>query len=171
MTGSARILEFPNKSIQKIIPVEQLMSKEIAKEDVTLELLCSRLQDAGYEAVLNDDEISVQRTGCSLRIKCYPDYSSVRMFGCYLMKNNLSEADLDEFIAMVSARSFLVNFSGMRWDDGSVGVFGSHVTYYPFGLNLPNFIFTMRRLIDGMSMMMSDHSGNAKYFPQSEEAG
>jgi hypothetical protein len=171
MTGSARILEFPNKSIQKIIPVEQLMSKEIAKEDVTLELLCSRLQDAGYEAVLIDEEISVQRTGCNLRIKCYPELACLRIFGCYLMKNDLPEADLDVFIAQVSAKSFMVNFSSMRWDDGSVGVFGSHVTYYPFGLNLPNFIFTMRRLIDGMSMMMREYADNAQYFPQSEEAG
>ena len=96
MTGSARILEFPGKAIQKTIPAEQTTPKEIAKEDVTPELLCSRLQDSGYEASMSDDEISVQRTGCNLRIKCYPELACVRIFGCYLMKNELPDADLDE---------------------------------------------------------------------------
>ncbi len=145
------------------------MTRELAKEEVTLELLCVRLQEAGYEAVISDDEIAVQRTGCNLRIRCYPEHASVRIHGCYLMRSNLPEADLDEFIALVSARSFLVNYSGMRWDDGSVGVFGSTVMFYPFGLNLPNFIFTMRRLVEAMSGMMTEHSSNAKYFPQDGE--
>ena len=42
--------------------------------------------------------------------------------------------------------------------------------YYPFGLNLPNFIFTMRRLIEGMSMMIREYADNAKYFPQDGDA-
>jgi hypothetical protein len=170
MTGSAHILDFPGKSIQKTIPVEQMMPKEIAKEDITPELLCSKLQDAGYEASMSDDEISVQRSGCNLRIKCYPEHACLQIFGCYLMKKDLPEADLDEFIAQISAKSFMVNFWGTRWDDGSTGVFGSTVMYYPFGLNLPNFIFTMRRLIEGMSMMFREYAGNAKYFPQGGDA-
>jgi len=145
------------------------MSKEIERENVSIELLQAKLEEAGYEAELKDGEISVQRTGCNIKIINYPEHASLRIFGIFLLKNDLAASDLDQFVAAISAKSFFVNFSGQQWEGGESGIFGSYVIYYPFGLNLPNFIFSMRRLAEGMQAMYNENHLNDKYFPQNEK--
>ena len=169
MHDATKVLNFPSKAIQKNIPREQLMSKEIAKEHVSIELLQAKLEEAGYEAELKDGEISVQRTGCNLKITNYPEHASLRIFGIFLLKQGLAASDLDQFVASVSAKSFFVNFSGKQWEDGDSGIFGSYVIYYPFGLNLPNFIFSIRRLAEGMHAMYNENRLNEKYFSQNAD--
>lgn len=169
MPNPPQVLNFPNRSIQKNIPMEHAMTKEIAKDDVSIELLMAKLEDAGYEANLDAGEISVQRTGCNLKISNFPDHASLKICGAFPLKKEITEHDLDAFIAKISSASYFVNFSAFRWKEtGDVGVFGSYVIYYPFGLNLPNFIFSMRRLVEGMQKMYADYSNNSNYFPQEE---
>jgi hypothetical protein len=67
------------------------------------------------------------------------------------------------------------NFLQMLIDDGdlhlvnpelnnlAIGLFTNYVMYYPFGLNLPTFVFSLRRTVDGMQRIFDDHIRNTRF--------
>jgi hypothetical protein len=78
MDNKPTVVNFPVAPIQKNIPLEHTMARDIPRENVTIELLHAKLEDAGYEATIDDGEINVLRTGFNLRISNFPDHSSLR---------------------------------------------------------------------------------------------
>jgi hypothetical protein len=47
-----------------------------------------------------------------------------------------------------------------RWEDGDLGLFISHCIQFNFGLNMPNLLFALRRLVEScQSLYRSDISG------------
>ena len=154
--------------IKKTISVELVMTKDIARADVSLELLKARMEDAGYETMTENGEMFVFRTGFSLRIQNFFENASLRMRVHIFLNKEITDAMLHSFVAKLNADSYSVKFSAYRWDDGDVGLFGDCVLYYPFGLNFPSFMFLLRRLIDVMQGVLKEYGENSAYFPRKE---
>jgi len=55
MTERFKVLQLPTHPLQKHIPLELEMAREIARENVSAELLKARFEEAGYETSLDED--------------------------------------------------------------------------------------------------------------------
>ena len=56
-----------------------------------------------------------------------------------------------------------------RWDDGEAGLIENYVVYYPFGLNMPNLTFCIRKFVDALrGGYYEHHKLNDGLFPKQE---
>lgn len=169
MTDKFKLLQLPTQPLQKHIPLELEMAREIARENVTNELLKVRFEEAGYETMLDDDgDLYVLGTWVNLRIVLYPEYASILIRGHLTLNSELTDDELQKLSADANYRGFMVRYVAHRWDDGEVGLIGNHVIYYPFGLNMPNLIFTIRKFVDTLKGFYEDNKMNERMFPKPE---
>jgi hypothetical protein len=169
MTDKFKVLQLPTQPLQKNIPVELEMVREIARENVTGESLKARFEEAGYEAKLDDDgDLYILGTWVNLRIVLYPDYASMLIRGHLTLNSELTYEELQKLSAKANYGGFLVRYVAHRWDDSDVGLIGNHVIYYPFGLNVPNLIFCIRKFVDTLRGFYEEHKSNERLFPKSE---
>jgi hypothetical protein len=139
------------------------MHREIPRENVTIELLHAKLEDAGYEAIIEDGEISVLRTGFNLRISNFPDHASLRFRTLIYLNDQLTDEEINAFVAEVNLSAYSLRVCAVRWAESDIGLFANYVMYYPFGLNLPTFVFCLRRTVDGMEKIFDDHIKNTRF--------
>lgn len=169
MTDKFKVLQLPTQPLQKHIPLELEMAREIARENVTSELLKIRFEEAGYETMLDEDgDLYVLGTWINLRLVLYPEYASMLIRGHLTLSNELTDDELQKLSADANYRGFMVRYVAHRWDDGDVGLIGNHVIYYPFGLNMPNLIFTIRKFVDTLKGFYEDNKTNERLFPKPE---
>jgi hypothetical protein len=169
MTEKFKVLKLPTQPLQKTIPVELEMAREIARENVSAELLQARFEEAGYETrVDNEGDLYILGTLVNLRIVLYPDYACMLIRGHLTLNSDLSDEELQEISARSNLRSFMVRYVTFRWDDGEVGLIGNHVLYYPFGLNMPNLIFTIRKFVDTLRGFYEENKADSRMFAKSE---
>jgi hypothetical protein len=164
MDQKPTIVNFPVTPLQKSIPTELEMTRLISKELITTDFIFAKLEEAGYEVLLEEDEIFVMRTGCNLRIQNYPDHVTTRIRVQYYLNPELSQEEINELVTKVNYDSFLLKLCTVRWDDGDLGLIGTYVYYYPFGFNMPNFIFILRKVIDAMKDVYENNKNNKNYF-------
>jgi hypothetical protein len=89
MTDKFKVLQLPTQPLQKHIPLELEMARDIARENVSSELLKARFEEAGYETKLDDDgDLFILGTWVNLRIILYPEV--INSF-----KNNLTLTIID----------------------------------------------------------------------------
>ena len=149
--------------------MELEMAREIARENVTSELLKIRFEEAGYETMLDEDgDLYVLGTWINLRLVLYPEYASMLIRGHLTLSSDLTDDELQKLSADANYRGFMVRYVAHRWDDGDVGLIGNHVIYYPFGLNMPNLIFTIRKFVDTLKGFYEDNKTNERLFPKPE---
>ena len=91
MDQKPTIVNFPVTPLQKSIPTELEMTRLISKELITTDFIFAKLEEAGYEILLEEDEIFVMRTGCNLRIQNYPDHVTTRIRVQYYLNPDLSQ--------------------------------------------------------------------------------
>ncbi len=169
MTDKFKVLQLPTQPLQKHIPLELEMAREIARDNVTSELLKIRFEEAGYETMLDEDgDLYVLGTWINLRLVLYPEYASMLIRGHLTLSSDLTDDDLQKLSADANYRGFMVRYVAHRWDDGDVGLIGNHVIYYPFGLNMPNLIFTIRKFVDTLKGFYEDNKTNERLFPKPE---
>lgn len=169
MTDKFKVLQLPTQPLQKHIPLELEMAREIARENVTNELLKIRFEEAGYETMLDEDgDLYVLGTWINLRLVLYPEYASMLIRGHLTLSSDLTDDELQKLSADANYRGFMVRYVAHRWDDGDVGLIGNHVIYYPFGLNMPNLIFTIRKFVDTLKGFYEDNKTNERLFPKPE---
>ena len=78
MSNQSKVVKLPTHPMQKNIPLELDMVREINRENVSAELLKARFEDAGYEAFLEEDgAIYLPGSSINLRILVFPDHSSL----------------------------------------------------------------------------------------------
>ena len=166
MTDKFKVLQLPTQPLQKHIPLELEMAREIERENVTAEILKARFEDAGYETMLPDDgDLYILGIGVNLRIIFFPEYAAM-LLRCHLTLNSeLTDEEIRKVSADANRRAFLVRYVGHRWDDGEIGLIGNHVIYYPFGLNMPNFIFCVRKYVETIKEFYEVHKSNERIFP------
>jgi len=163
MDNKPTVVNFPVAPLQKNIPLELTMARDIPRENVTIELLHAKLEDAGYEASIDDGEINVLRTGFNLRISNYPDHSSLRFRTQIYLNEQLTDEDINAFVAELNLAAYSLRVCAVRWAESDIGLFTNYVMYYPFGLNLPTFVFSLRRTVDGMQRIFDDHIKNTRF--------
>ena len=169
MADKFKLLQLPTHPIQKHIPTELEMAREIARENVSSELLKVKFEDAGYEVTLEEDgDVYILRTGVNLRIINFPDHACLQMRGNLTLNNDIADEDLKKFVTRANYESFMVRYVGHRWDNGEVALFGNYTIYYPFGLNMPNLIFSARRLIENIRVFYEENKTNEVYFPKND---
>ncbi len=169
MTDKFKVLQLPTQPLQKHIPLELEMAREIARENVSSELLKARFEEAGYETKLDDDgDLYILGTLVNLRIVLYPEYASMLIRGHLTLNSQITDEELQKLCADANYRGFLVRYATHRWDDDDVGLIGNHVIYYPFGLNMPNLIFTIRKFVDTLKGFYEEHKSNERIFPKPE---
>jgi hypothetical protein len=165
------LIQFPKASMQGRIPSELEMSREIAKENVSLELLAERLTEAGYEIELDKDDniISIARTGVNLRLQLYPDLNSIRFRSHLYLNRHLSDDDVKSLLSNLNEMIYLAKFTHHRWDDGDLALVAGYAIYFTFGLNMPNTIFAMRRFVDSQMGVYQDHIKGTAYEYKEEQ--
>jgi hypothetical protein len=169
MADRFKVLQLPTHPLQKNIPLELEMVREIARENVSAELLKARFEEAGYEAKLeDDDDLYLLGTWVNLRIITYPDHAALLIRGHLTLNSELTDEDLQRISAEANFRSFMVRYATFRWDDGEVGLIGNHVVHYPFGLNMPNLIFCIRKFVDTLRSYYEGHKSDERLFPKKE---
>jgi hypothetical protein len=85
-----------------------------------------------------------------------------------ILNSDLSDEELQKISAQSNFRSFMLRYVTHRWDDGEVGLIGNHVLYYPFGLNMPNLIFTIRKFVDTLRGFYEENKADPRMFIQPE---
>jgi len=169
MSERFKVLQLPTHPLQKNIPLELEMAREIARENVTAELLKARFEEAGYEAMLEEDgDLFLLGTWVNLRIIVHPDHAALMVRGHLTLNSELKDEDLQKICAEANFRSFLVRYVTYRWGDGEVGLIGNYVLHYPFGLNMPNFIYSVRKFVDTLRAYYEEHKSEEGLFPLKE---
>lgn len=169
MADQFKVLQLPTHPLQKNIPLELEMAREIARENVSAELLKARFEEAGYEVKLEEeDDLYLLGTWVNLRIILYPDYAALLIRGHLTLNSELTEKDLHKISAEANFKSFMVRYATHRWDDGEVGLIGNYVLHYPFGLNMPNLIFSIRKFVDTLRGYYEEHKSDYRIFPRKE---
>ncbi len=172
MTQSTEnLIPFPKPALQARIPSELIMPREIAKEAVSLELIADRLTEAGYEVDTDKDDntIIVQRTGVNLRLQLYPDLNSIRMRSNFWLNRHLTDEDIHKLLIRLNDEIYLPKYTHYRWSDGDIGLFAGYALHYTFGLNMPNLIFSMRRLVETQQGVYQDYIKGTAYAYVEEE--
>ena len=169
MSERFKVLQLPTHPLQKNIPLELEMAREIARENVSAELLKARFEEAGYEAMLEEDgDLFLLGTWVNLRIIVHPDHAALMIRGHLTLNSELKDEDLQKICAEANFRSFLVRYVTYRWGDGEVGLIGNYVLHYPFGLNMPNFIYSVRKFVDTLRAYYEEHKSEEGLFPLKE---
>jgi hypothetical protein len=169
MTDRFKVLQLPTHPLQKHIPLELEMAREIARENVSAELLKARFEEAGYETSLDEDgDLYLLGTWVNLRIILYPDHAALLIRGHLTLNSALTDDELQKISAKANFRSFLVRYAAHRWDDGDVGLIGNYVVYFPFGLNMPNLIYSIRKFVDTLRGYYEEHKSDERIFPKQE---
>jgi hypothetical protein len=68
-------------------------------------------------------------------------------------------------VAELNKRIFLPKFVYHRWDDGDLAIFAHHIIYFPFGLNIPNLLFSLRRFLEGVAGARTDFVKDTAFDP------
>lgn len=169
MTDQFKLLQLPTQPLQKTIPLELEMAREIAREHVSSELLQARFEEAGYETRRDEEgDLFILGTWFNLKIMLYPDYAALQIRGHMNLNSELTDEELQTWSADANYRGFLVRYATHRWDDGEVSLIGNHVIYYPFGLNIPNLMFCIRKFVDTLKIFYEEHKANERLFPKSK---
>lgn len=165
MSERFKVLQLPTHPLQKNIPLELEMAREIARENVRVELLKVRFEEAGYETNLDEDgDLYLMGTWVNLRILHYPDHTALLIRGHLTLNSELKDEDLQRISAEANFKSFMVRYVTHRWSDGEVGLIGNYVLHYPFGLNMPNLIFSIRKFVDTLRAYYEEHKSDEKIF-------
>lgn len=165
------LIPFPKPVPQAFIPSELHMPREVPRDQVTLEVIHTLLAEAGYESTLDDEAIYVQRTGCGLRLRVEPDFAFLRINALYHLNPALSEPALHHLLARLNENYQVLKLTSYRWDDGDLSLWASHQVHYPFGLNIPNFLFMVRKVNETMVYLYNnDLKGTSLIPPPQREA-
>jgi hypothetical protein len=109
MTEKFKVLKLPTQPLQKTIPVELEMAREIARDNVSAELLQVRFEEAGYETKVDDEgDLYILGTLVNLRIVLYPDYACMLIRGHLTLNSDLCDEELQKISAQSNFRSFMV---------------------------------------------------------------
>ena len=82
------------------------------------------------------------------------------------LNRELTDEKLEKLSADANYRGFMVRYVAHRWDDGDVGLIGNHVIHYPFGLNMPNLIFSIRKFVDTLKGFYDENKSDERIFPK-----
>ena len=168
MTDHFKLLQLPTHPLQKHIPLELEMAREITRDNVSAELLKARFEEAGYEAKIDEDgSIYLPGTLINLRVILYPDHACLVIRGQLALNTELSDEELQKISWEANYKSFMLRYVTHRWDDGDVGLFGNYVLYYTFGLNMPNLIFSLRKFVDTFKAFYEENKSDERMFPRS----
>ncbi|MFM8246718.1 MAG: hypothetical protein ACKN9M_07180, partial [Burkholderiaceae bacterium] len=115
-----------------------------------------------------DGDLFLLGTWVNLRIILYPDHAALLIRGHLTLNSALTEDELQKISAKANFRSFLVRYATHRWDDGDVGLIGNYVVYFPFGLNMPNLIYSIRKFVDTLRGYYEEHKADEGLFPKQE---
>jgi hypothetical protein len=131
-----------------------LNMRVISKSEVSVNLLVERLEDAGFEcSVEEENKVWVHGTGCNLRLQIDQKARALHMRGIMMLRPELSTMELNDLVIKANERLSLVKFLSHRWDDGKLGLWSSYTLFFPFDMNLSNVIFTMRRFIESVNTL------------------
>lgn len=145
---------------------EVSMTKEIAKKDVTADLLATRIEEAGYEVELDEDgDVSIQKTGFNTRLEVIEEYSSLRLRAAIVLHSSTKNQDAEALVSEINKRFFLPRFVYHRWEDGDIAIIANHVVLFPFGLNMPNLLFGLRRFLEGVAGAKKDFVEDTAFDP------
>lgn len=124
------------------------MVHEISRDQVTLDRLFETITMAGFEAEIQEDDIFIRGTGCGLRLEIHPSTGVVQIRAVLVLNRTLTDPAAEVFCGSLNKRLLVSKFVAHRWDDGDLGLFISYAVHYNFGLNVPNFLFVLRRFTE-----------------------
>jgi hypothetical protein len=167
MTNHPKVLNLPTNPLQKNIPLELNMVREIARENVTAELLKARFEEAGYEALVEEDgAIYLPGSLINLRVLLFTDHHSLALRGWLSLNPDLTEEALQKICHYANQNSYMIRYSSYKQDGDNVALFGNYIIYYTFGLNMPNLIFCIRKFVEMIRAFYEEHKKDERIFPK-----
>jgi len=162
------LIPFPKTGPQAFIPSELHMPREIPRDQVTLELLQQILSEAGFECTHEGEAIYLLRSGCGLRLRLEPEYSFVRINALYTLNPSLTPESIYALLARLNEDYTFLKLTHYRWDDGDLALWANHMVHFPFGLNLPNLLFSVRKVNETMVYLYNDSLKGSPFIPPRE---
>ena len=147
--------------------------KQIPREDVSIELLVSLIENSGYRCQANEEFIDVISTPFATRVRFSKDYPTLKIL-CFLkLKSDIDLSDAYELEGKIHRSVSMVQAVCQGWEDGTSSLVLEYQFYFPFGLNMANFMYCLRMVGDLASIVFRDHGKNPKYFStnDAEDAG
>lgn len=155
--ASNNLIVFPAFPAQPGLAKDPTMVQHLTRDQVTTEVLLDKLTLAGFEARVDDEDLFIEGTGCNTRVEVHPDMGIIRIRALYMLNNAVSDETANGLCSELNKRLFVTKFVNHRWEDGDLGLFMSHTIQFNFGLNLPNFLFSLRRFIEScLSLYRTD---------------
>jgi hypothetical protein len=145
---SGTLLPFPKSPAPGALHKEPTMVHEISRDQVTFERLFETITMAGFEAEIQEDDIFIRGTGCGVRLEIHSGAGVVQIRAVLVLNKNLTDPAAEALCGDLNKRLLVSKFVAHRWDDGDIGLFISYSVHYNFGLNVPNFLFVLRRFIE-----------------------
>jgi len=133
-------------------------------------LILERLEDAGFECSLEDNEVWVHGTGCNLRIQIDHEARALHMRGLLMLRSELNTLEVNDLVIKATERLSLVKFFAHRWDDGKLGLWSAYTLFFPFDINFPNVVFTLRRFLETVSALKAMDDLADRWFPSQKAA-
>ena len=145
---SGTLLPFPKAPAPGALHMEPKMVHEISRDQLTLDRLLETVAMAGFEAELQEDDIFIRGTGCGLRLEIHASAGVVQIRAVLVLNRNVTDTAAEALCGNLNKRLLVSKFVAHRWDDGDLGMFISYAVHYNFGLNVPNFLFVLRRFTE-----------------------
>jgi hypothetical protein len=159
------LLQYHNPILLNCL-LEKMMTKELTKKEMNSDLLASKIEEAGYEVEVDEDgDVSILNTGFNTRIEVFEDSGILRFRAGIVLNQNAANQDVETLVAELNKRIFLPKFVYHRWDDGDLAIFAHHIIHFPFGLNVPNLLFSLRRFLEGVAGARTDFVKDTAFDP------
>jgi hypothetical protein len=164
------LIVFPTSPARAGLAKDPTMAEHLTRDQVTTDVLLEKLTLAGFEAKMEDEDLYIEGTGCSTRVDIHPDMGIVRIRALYMLNCNVNDQTAEAFCSQLNKRLFVTKFVNHRWEDGDLGLFMSHTIQFNFGLNLPNFLFALRRFIESCQSLYRTDIMDTRFDPNFKPA-
>jgi hypothetical protein len=165
MSTTATLLPFPKGAVATDPAKESPMAHEISRDQISLASLCDLVQSAGFEAVLQEENVFIVGTGAGLRLEIDNAIGAIFIRALYMLNPQAADSAIAALCGKLNERLLVSKFVFHRWDDGDVGLFISCAVHYNFGLQVPNFLFVLRRFIESCQTVYRHEILDARFDP------
>jgi hypothetical protein len=138
--------------------------KQIKVDEITLELVSSIFSEAGYRNSACNDYLDILSSPFNMRVRKDQDYPVLRILGFIGLKSNIEIEDAYRLEAEIHRSYPMVQAVSCKSDDGDATLMLEYPFYYPFGLNMANFLYCFRKITDIAFLITRNHGKNPRYF-------
>jgi hypothetical protein len=143
------------------------MTRLISKDDVTLETIAALMAEIGYEPEVDteDEQVILRGSGNNCRLQLHPTQKSIRIRTHLWLNPSLKDAAVRDLLFKLNDIVYVTKFTHHRWGADDLLLLGSHVVHYAFGLQVDNFLYVLRRILESHIGVYYEYIKSTPYAP------